>query len=270
MNMRSNSSNSPVHSRLEPPPATSSEKAGHLYFETTQSKDLFNQNGFFSFADFWNLPHEFVDDVNYRRGGWSAVSTLELSDSLQGKNLFFVKRQENQPRYSLRHPFGRLTFQIEVEAIKRVKQLGLPAVEVVCWGVQKADGSRRALVVTRAIEFPTLLDLINSDPDWDAVLPLLRQCGATIYRMHQQKIRHGALYPNHIFLDPQTAEVKLIDFEGSRKCRSINKAIQPDMKQLLKRLGAMPIAAREALLEPYFKNHHKLLTAALKKRDADE
>lgn len=269
MNTSGNSSDSPTHSRADSLLGVSPGKTGHIYFETTQSKDLFNQNGFSEFDDFWNLPHEFVDDVNYRRGGWSAVSTLELADSSQGKKLFFVKRQENQPRYSLRHPFGRLTFEIEVDAIKRVKLLGLPAVDVACWGVQKADGSRRAIVVTRAIEYPTLLDLINSDPDWDAVLPLLRQCGAAIYRMHQQKIRHGALYPNHIFLDPQTAKVQLIDFEGSRKCRSIYKAIQPDMKQLLKRLGAMPIAAREALLEPYFKNHNKLLTAALKNRDTD-
>jgi len=266
MNSGGNSSISPANSRAETTQTTNHGSVDTIHYEDDTSREKLNRQGFSCFDDFWNLPHEFVDDVNYRRGGWSAVSTLDLGNG-DSKQLFYVKRQENQLRYSLRYPFGRLTFRYEIDAIKRCQRLDLPAVDVACWGEQKSAGNYRAIVVTPAITDGTLLDLMNSDPDWDAVLPLLRQCGATIYRMHQHRIRHGALYPNHIFLNQQTAEIKLIDLEGSRKCLSVEQAIKADMRQFLKRIGGMPIAAREALLAPYTANYNKLLQTALKNRD---
>lgn len=206
--------------------------------------------GFLGFDDFWNLPHQFVDDVNYRRGGWSAVSKLSFfADNV--RETYFVKRQENQFRYSLEKPFERLTFEIEAEAIRNSRALKLPCVDVACWGVKRANGSSRAVLVTRAIDDQSLAQFIASDTDWKALIPVLKLCGEQLFRMHSLGIRHGALYPSHIFLNARSNGVRLIDFEGSRKYHKISNAIKPDLQQLLKRIDSMPAFAREMLLKPY-------------------
>lgn len=236
-------------------------------YEDSNARELLTGQGFLGFDDFWSLPHRFVDDVNYRRGGWSGVSKLYL-ENCKGSDLYFLKRQENQFRYSLRNPFGRLTFEIEIDAIRRNQRNKLPSVEVACWGVKKSRGSSRALIVTRAINCQSLADIIISQPDWKALLPVLGSCGEQLYRMHALGIRHGALYPNHIFINTQTGAVQLIDFEGARHCRRISKAIQPDLQQLVRRLDGMPAIARDVLLKPYRENHSSLLAEPLRALEA--
>ncbi len=93
-------------------------------FESSADYAFLSGRGFASFSDFWDLPHDFVDDVNYRRGGWSGVTKLCLADGDSQRN-YYVKRQVNQFRYSLDKPLGALTFEYEVAAIRRNSALGL-------------------------------------------------------------------------------------------------------------------------------------------------
>lgn len=186
------------------------------------------------------------------------MSKLELADG-DRQRVYFVKRQENQFRYTLRYPFGRLTFEDEVDAIRLTQRLQLPTVEIACSGVVRAAGNRRGILVTSAIQSSTLAEIIAGKPDWAGLLPVLENCGKRLYRIHEKKIRHGALYPNHIFLDIETGAVQMIDFEGTRLCSSSSKAIKADMPQLLRRLGDLPAEARDVLLKPYYANHRQLL-----------
>lgn len=230
-----------------------------------EDRELFSRNGLESFESFWRQPQIFVDAVNYRRGGWSGVSRLELKDR-NNERLFFIKRQENQFRYSWRHPMGRLTFEEEAKALRLTHRLGLPAVPLICFGKSRETGATRGLLVTRAIARPSLADLIESRPDWRTLTTLLAHCGEQLYRFHAHRIRHGALYPNHIFLDLASRTVTLIDFEGSRVCRTTDAAIAADLPQLIRRLKGMPEEARELLLRPYFQHHEKLMQALMRDR----
>ncbi|NQV69432.1 MAG: hypothetical protein HQ498_05340, partial [Pseudohongiella sp.] len=49
-----------------------------FFFERSDDLEFLIAQQFEGFDDFWELPRDFVDDVNYRRGGWSAVSKLVL------------------------------------------------------------------------------------------------------------------------------------------------------------------------------------------------
>lgn len=241
---------------------THGQSAEIFCFDNSQARQALLSEGYFNFDKFWNMPRLFVDDVNYRRGGWSGVSELRIGNDTDSQT-YFVKRQENQQRYSWRHPFGQLTYEAEIDAIRFCQRQNLPCVDVVCWGISKGANSSRAIVVTRAIEFQSMDAIMASNPQWDLLLELLRVCGRQLYRMHSLGFRHGALYPKHIYLNPQTSEVKLIDFERSRRLHRIRSAIEPDLYQLIKRLGNMPVAAYEALLQPYLENHPNLVNSAL-------
>ena len=236
-----------------------------FFFERSDDLEFLIAHQFEGFDDFWELPRDFVDDVNYRRGGWSAVSKLVLPDG-DAERVYYVKRQENQFRYSLNKPLGALTYEHEVVAIKRNQKLNLAAVDIACWGIKKGADTTKGLLVTREIADATLADIIASEPDWSALEPILYQSGLQLMEMHKHAIQQGALYPKHIFVNPLTGGIQLIDFERSRKRASVRKAIKSDLEQLIKRLIAMPDNACLALLRPYLQDHGKLVNELLTAR----
>lgn len=236
-----------------------------LFFEGTDDLEFLIAHQFEGFEDFWKLPEEFVDDVNYRRGGWSAVSRLVLGEG-DGERTYYVKRQENQFRYSIKKPLGALTYEHEVAAIKRNQRLNLAAVNIACWGIKKEADTTKGLLVTREIDDANLGDMIASNPDWSALEPILLRSGLQLMEMHKHAIQQGALYPKHIYINQLTGNIQLIDFERSRKRSSVRKAIKSDLKQLIKYLTAMPDVACLALLQPYMQDHSKLVNELLEAR----
>lgn len=236
-----------------------------FYFEQYIEEDFLAGHGLKEFDDFWQLPRTYIDDVNYRRGGWGAVSKLTLADGSSQKT-YYVKRQENQFRYSLGRPLGALTYEHEVFAVLRNKSLHLAANNLVCWGVRRGADTTRGLIVSREIPAPSLSDIIASRPDWQALEPVLHRCGSQLLLMHQSAIQHGALYPKHIFLDLMSGDTQLIDFERARRRGSVRNAIKSDIKQLIKRLDGMPSRARSALLSAYIPDHTGLINELLSSR----
>ncbi len=228
-------------------------------FEAPSHGQFLRSRGFLGFEDFWNLPHQFVDDINYRKGGWSGVSKLSLWENNTQRN-YYVKRQVNQFRYSLSKPFGALTFEYEADAIARNQALSLAAIDVACRGVRREAGSTMGLLVTAEIDICSLEDLLAAQKFSPALGVLLYRCGEQLLEMHNHGIQHGALYPKHIYVDQQSGAIKLIDFERSRKKGSVRKAICADLKQLIKHLKTQPLEVREMLLGPYQTKHSKLLS----------
>lgn len=217
--------------------------------------------GYRTFDDLWNLPHKFVDEVNHRRNGWSAVSLLTLVDEARGKHDFYVKRQENQMRYSLRHLLGALTFQFEVEALARISKIGLPNVDLVACGFRRSSGDRQGIIVTNAIANPSFDSFEKNPPDWSGSLQTLRRAGEQLLKMHRSRWQHGALYPAHLFIDMETGGTQLIDFERARRRGSPLRAAEADFVQFLKRSSWLPARALEALL-----HHHTLAMPKLIRR----
>lgn len=248
--------------------AKSFKSCSQFCFELPADYEFLSSKGFASFSDYWDLSHDFVDEVNYRRGGWSGVTKLCMKDGGSQRN-YYVKRQVNQFRYSLGKPLGALTFEYEVAAIKRNIALNLPAIDIAAWGVKKAANSAMGLLVTRQLDWLTLDELIAKKPAWSSMEVLLQRLGQQLLGMHNHGIQHGALYPKHIFINQLNGDIKLIDFERARKKHSAGKAILSDLGQLLKHLQSVPSSAVDILLNPYQLEHGKQiakLEGSLEKR----
>lgn len=214
------------------------------------ASDLLSAAGYSDFEDYWRSPCDFVEPMNVRRKGWSAVSILSVPDAQGHENRFFLKRQENQLRYSWRHPTGALTYQYEVEAFQEADSFHLPTAELITYGFRKNGAIRRGIVVTREIALPALSDFQNVAVDWTALLPALRYAGQQLLRLHLSDWQHGALYPSHIFIDPSNGRIRLIDFERARRACAC-RAAEADLLQFLKRADWIPDVALAAFLEAY-------------------
>ena len=83
---------------------------------------ILKKNRLLDFESFWNLPNEWFEPVNTRRNGWSGVITKKI-----GKDLFFVKKQENHNYKSIMHPFsGQPTFLREFQNIQYLINHNIP------------------------------------------------------------------------------------------------------------------------------------------------
>ena len=235
-------------------------------YESEAEKTYLLASGCTEFEDFWQLPKEFVEPVNYRRGGWSGASKLVLHlnrNSGSETRHYFVKRQENQFRYSFRHPWGALTYHYEVAAIRRNQILDLPRMDIAGWGMRKAGTNHQGIILSRKIEYPALSQ-INA-AQWEGLEPILEKAGHSLLNMHGQHIQHGALYPEHFFIDLSSGQIHLIDFERSRIRRSVYDAIARDLQQLIKHLAHMPEFALYALLAPYMPRYEELIQTLMQK-----
>ncbi len=238
-------------------------------FECADEARCLIHSGFAEFEDFWHLPREFVDQVNYRRGGWSGVSKLALGNGSEEKH-YFVKRQENQFRYAIRKPFGALTYNYEIDAIRRNKSLGFPSMDIACYGMRKAGSIHQGIIVSRAIEHPSLSEINaggshGNSVHWKDLEPILRHAGLLLFKMHRQRIQHGALYPDHCFINLSSGQLQLIDFERSRIRHTVHGAIASDLKQFIKRVVWMPDIALDAFLAPYMPRYESLIHTLRKK-----
>ena len=236
--------------------------ADEVQFMHSDYQGRFARAGLLDFESLWNLPHNFVEEPNIRRGGWSGAAQFMIND-LDAPQTFYIKRQVNQLRRSLRFPLGALTFRHELVSITRNRSLGLPAVEVICAGFRRQNKSDEGFIVTEAIKHPPLEHLADARGGWSACSEILCELGNTLHSMHTHRIRHGALYPQHIFVDPANGKINLIDFERSRRSLTVESAIRHDLKQLLKRIHWMPASARDNLLHVYLSKHRKLTYSLL-------
>ncbi len=203
-----------------------------------------------SFDHLWNQPQNFVEPANIRRNGWSGVSILRLRNEQGESEVFFLKRQENQSRYSLRYLTGAPTFRYEADALCLAHQEDWPSVELVAFGsrVNADNGAMQALLVTRALEDTCMLEWEDQGVDWNAHLPQLRYAGEQILQIHQSGWQHGALFPAHLFINLKSGKIHLIDFERARKRLSPQWAAYADFTQFIRRCDWLPDAALNALL----------------------
>lgn len=220
-----------------------------------------SQAGYARFDDLWNLPQDFVEPANIRRNGWSGVSTLQIRNSQGVEELFYLKRQENQSRFSLRYPAGALTFRYEADALSRAQQLGWPSVELVAaaFRTEAETGASQGLLLTRALSLPCLVDYEDKISDWSLYLPQLRHLGEQLLSMHMTGWQHGALFPVHIFIELSTGDIRLIDFERARKRLRPQWAAYADLVQFIRRCDWLPDEALGAIVHSHEEKMPRLL-----------
>ena len=220
-------------------------------FVADADRALLERNGLADFDALWAVQLEAVDEPNTSGGGWSSVFRMDLEG--QG---FYLKRQSNYLTRTLHSPLGEPSFAREFRNIQRYRQMGIPALEAVCFGERKVPGERRAILMTRALDGWNDLDSLLeqwsqlSDEQQQAIL---QACGQLARRLHAVRQVHGCFYPKHIFLQPDGAgyRAQLIDLEKTRPLLLGQRDRVKDIEPLLRRAHAWTEADVRALLAAY-------------------
>jgi hypothetical protein len=184
---------------------------------------LLSYNGLNTFEGFWNLPVNWVEEPNERRGGWSGVSFYKTSDSNGGSFSMFVKRQENHNYFSPRHPLHvRPTFYRDFSNICFLKQVGIPTVEPVYYGERLFDNRLQAVLATVTLDGYRELNLFFEDPSIKAPMrQAILHCIADILRlMHRHRLRHGSLSGKHVMVkltEVGSFDARILDLEKMKR-----------------------------------------------------
>lgn len=173
----------------------------------------------------WAYQHEWFEEPNSRRGGWSGVCRLQLSTGEETFNVF-LKRQEDHQHRTLWHPFaGEPTFACEFRMLMYLQKRGVPAQVPVFFGQRIVDGHVRAILMTEElVGFKSLQDIINDlssekKASVSVQHQILRGAAEAVRRLHAARILHRSLYPKHLFVrwpSESVPEVVVIDLERSR------------------------------------------------------
>jgi hypothetical protein len=212
---------------------------------------MLERAGLESFEALWELPRQFVEPINRRRGGWSGVTKLSLPEPSGDVVHWYLKRQEQQKRYSWRYPLGAPTFRYEIDALRLGLQRRWPAVELQAYGLAGQRASERAVMLTREILWPSLSIYEENLASLRAAHTALTAIGEQLYALHASGWQHGALFPNHMFVDLEQGRLQLIDFERARRRVFATAAACADLTQLLRRTQWLEPASVLALLRPY-------------------
>lgn len=189
--------------------------------------ELLSRHRLDHFDALWSLPPDWVEPINVRKGGWSGVVKL-VRDGVT----FYVKRQHRQTRRLRSFPWRvRPTYFHEFQALKHLGEQGVPVVQ---WALYAERGDDAILVTRGADGFVDLNTLLKQG---DAVLLRRAACrlSEALALMHRIGWQHGACYPAHLLVHPDSLEVRLLDLERSRRHWLSRYACKTDIDQLQRR-----------------------------------
>ena len=212
---------------------------------------LFRRHGLDDFEALWKVQLAAVDEPNTEQGGWSEVFHLEL----EGRG-FFIKRQSNYFTRSVVHPFGEPTVAREFRTILRYQNLGIPSVQAVFFGERRVAGECRAILVTRALDgWSPLENFLTDWPDRSEAEQhrIISSCARLVGHLHASGLRHGCLYPKHIFLIKREEEWSacLIDLEKTRRLWFGWRDQVRDLETFLRKVPEWDTACQQAFLVQY-------------------
>jgi hypothetical protein len=220
-----------------------------------------SQEGLDSFDALWALQGEWFEPPNQRRGGWSGVTRVVLTDANGTERVLFLKRQEDHSRRSFRHPLvGEPTFTAEFRSLAKLNRANVPTLRPVFFGQRRVDGHRRAILATEELSrYRPLDDLIASwrEQGWSRFRTQRRSvidaAADTVRRLHRQRLVHNALHAKHLFvrLEPDgRADVRLIDLEKMRRSGR-RLALRRDLDSLNRRTDCFSRTERLRFLMRY-------------------
>lgn len=192
-------------------------------FVSVQHQSLLADRHLDNFEGVWALQVKWFEEPNQRRGGWSGVGRIELSNHADGTLCLFVKKQQNHGRSSWKHPIkGEPTFRREFKRLKFLESKQFKAPEVVFYAESDEDNNQRAVLVTIALD--DYVSLENLLEGWwlgasaERKKNLLKKIAQELRRFHDLGLVHRALYPKHIFIKnaDHNPEIALIDLEKAR------------------------------------------------------
>lgn len=200
---------------------------------------LLCDQGLTDFEVLWNLELDSIDEVNFRRGGWSRAHLMPLraADGVDVKMI--VKRQVNYFCRTPAHPIrGIPTLKREFANIQLCRELGIPTAQAVYYADRRDKLGYRAILVTKFLEgYVSLHDLVlqweqEGWPRGDAMRMEVMETVARLARqLHRHRLRHGHLQPKHILIDPVPGEVdaRLIDLESMYRTLTVGQCSYADL-----------------------------------------
>ncbi|HEX2964556.1 MAG TPA: lipopolysaccharide kinase InaA family protein [Syntrophorhabdaceae bacterium] len=224
-------------------------------------RDLLSRAGFDTFSRFWELPHNWVEDPNRRREGWSGASFHSISDTITDEKIaVFVKRQENHNYKSLLHPFrGMPTFYREFRSIRYMKRIGVPTAELIFYGLRIHKGDLQSVLVTTALTGYTDLDTLFEDRSLNAPLrtAILRRIADIVWLMHDSSRQHRHLNGKHILVklgDPDSFDIRLIDLEQMKRILQPENAMARDLEKFVRHTPTLSSEEHAELVQHYLQH----------------
>lgn len=219
--------------------------------------------GYKSFENWWSAKKNLVEEGNFRGAdndaSWSHVSKIELTDG----RVIYLKRQQNHfPNNSILKLRRIPTFEIEWQNYQKLKQAGIPTLNIIHFASRKINGNRQCIVVSEELKGMTPIDELIENflktgwPPRKQRLAILSAIEEVIRKMHDAGIIHNALYGRHIYLNipindgkpefPAKITACLIDLERT-KFPGVNspKLITNDLEKMYRRIYQWP--ARDCL-----------------------
>ncbi|PCJ90222.1 MAG: lipopolysaccharide kinase [Porticoccaceae bacterium] len=222
--------------------------------------EFFKARGLDNFEALWDVDAEIVDAPNLGRNGHSDVGVFSLKDpQTHIERSFYLKRQENYNCRTPRHPLRGIPLAMrEWLNIRHLQKGGVLTMDISCVGRDRFGGeqgrSDRALLVTRALDedyesMEQWLDRASLSPS--DRLDGIRALGRLVGRMHSTGLRHGCLYPKHIFFSrTDCQDIRFIDLEKCKKIVSKSGGVK-DLTALVRRAVDLISDDWRQLLEAY-------------------
>jgi hypothetical protein len=208
-------------------------------------RGLLEHNGLAGFDALWDLEVEWFEPPNRDRGGWSGVARIELAGIDGGNEAFFLKRQENHTRHTVRHPTGEPTFALEMRNILWLTSAGVPTLEPVYYGQRRVETGWRAILITQELDgFAPLSELTQKwqEAGWSDSMVKRRELipvvADVVFKLHHARLVHHSLYPKHIFVrfpEQGSPQVRLIDLEKTRRAILPRRAARRELDSLNRR-----------------------------------
>lgn len=223
--------------------------------EKSLTLKLLNLN---SFQSLWDLPIEWFEEPNFKRGGWSGVARVEFSLESSQPLVLFIKKQSNFSRFSIKSPFKKVpTFRREFHRLQFLKNHGINVPNVIFYG-EALKGGVRAILVTEALQGFVPLDSI--EVDWlmskskTYRANFIESIADALRRFHETGLVHRALHPKHIFIkvNANKPEVALIDMEKSRYASIFYRRAIEDLKRLNRYMDGYSRSVKLNFFKSYF------------------
>jgi len=196
-------------------------------------QEILVKNGLTDFESFWSRQADWVEQPNYRRGGWSGVSRLMLTLPEGGQVAVYLKRHENHYFHPRLLPWlKKPTLAREKNNLLLFSRYGIPSLDLIYFASKKIEGKTRAVMLTAALE--NYQDLLSVIEQLDSLTlfqrrHLIRCLAKSIRLMHQHHMQHTAFYPQHVLINKESQDIRFIDLEGARKRWQEKKCMLRDL-----------------------------------------
>lgn len=236
-------------------------KKHFLQFDPAWS-DLFHANGLDHFAAFWEADIALIDEPNRARGGWSEVGVLALQDEGRERR-FYLKRQENFKCRTFARPFQSIPVALrEWQTIQWLERRGIITLNVVCCG-REYSSQDRAILMTEALDNYCSMDQwLSAQGVGEQRRAGLLDLGRLIGRLHRAGMKHGCLYPKHVYFSlTGSLDLRLIDLEKC-KCVFRRKGGLRDLDTLLRHSPSLTQDDKQLIYAGYLEACPSVWTAS--------